>query len=121
MGNHGAPSIEGIMDFKNLELLYCAIVQYDQVKRRVINGETVFLHLVADTFRCLKDCVDRFRHDLRKLDRKYGRGKFAQYRKLERILTADDPAWNDCLPLLEDMAIHHPDGDEPVEVRISNR
>ena len=109
------------MDFVNLELLYSAIVQYGQVKNRVVNGETVYLHLVADTYRCLMECTRRFRRDLRKLDRRHGPGKFPLYRKLEAILVGPDPAWNDALPILEDMAIHHPDGDEPLEVRISNR
>jgi|GEM_PF-5978303 len=109
------------MDFKNLECLYVLIVQYEQAKSRVTSGDTIFLHIVADTFKNLRESIARFKKDLRRLDRIYGRGKFPQYRALERLLTMEDPPWSDCLPILENMAINHPDGDEPVETRISNR
>ena len=107
------------VDFVNLELLYSAIVQYGQVKSRVVNGETVYLHFVADTYKCLMECTRRFRRDLRKLRRRNPGSNFPLFARLDELIKAE--RWNDCLPVLEDMAIHHPDGDEPVEIRISSR
>ena len=110
------------MNFTNLECLYVLIVQYGECKRKVIAGETIYLHLVADTYKNLRECVKRFRRDLRNLDRKHGPGKFALYRRLEQLIkTPGEERWDDCIPLLEAMAIHHPDGDEPVEVKVSDR
>jgi len=100
------------MDFTNLECLYVLIVQYGECKRKVVAGETIYLHLVADVYKNLRESIARFRKDLRRLDRIYGRGKFPQYRALERLLTMEDPPWNDCF---------HPDGDEPVEAKVSDR
>ena len=121
MGNHGAPlPLETMpVDFVNLELLYSLIVQYGEVKAKVLAGQTEWLVMGVDNFTSIMECVKRFRRDLRKLRRRNPGSNFPLFARLDDLIKAE--RWNDCLPVLEDMAIHHPDGDEPLEVRVSNR
>ena len=106
------------MDFVSLEVLFMAIVQHRELEAKIAAGDTDFIPWRNDNMTTIQRRLAQFRAELAGIERKHGK-TFPQYREL--VQSIQKRKWSDALEILKDFGVVHPDADDPVEVRISNR